>query len=69
MFLCKRDHDHYACLGHSDHDMTDSWGSKEGESVEMPPWTSGGQVLACFRSLVDRLPEEAALKGRGIQEG
>lgn len=69
MFLCKHDHDHYASLKHGDHDTIESWGSEEGESVEMPPWASGGQVLASFGSLVDGVAEEAALKGKGIQEG
>ncbi|GAB0183186.1 hypothetical protein GRJ2_000783900 [Grus japonensis] len=58
------------CLGHNDHEMIgfDSWRSKEGD------WQNCclGVLEAdfgMFRRVVDRVPWEAVLKGKGVQEG
>ena len=44
---------------------------KSGEgSVKLLSWTSGGRAdFELFRTLVVRVPWEAVLKGRGVQEG
>ncbi|KAK4830584.1 hypothetical protein QYF61_011819 [Mycteria americana] len=60
-------------LGHSDHKMIrvfDSWRSKEEEEVSRTATLNFWRAdFGLFRSLVDRVPWEAVLKGKGVQEG
>ncbi|KAK4815884.1 hypothetical protein QYF61_009935, partial [Mycteria americana] len=58
-------------LGLSDHDVIrvlDSWRSKEGvrKTTTVDFWREDFDL---FRSLVDRVPWEAVLRGKGVQEG
>ncbi|PKU26822.1 adaptin ear-binding coat-associated protein 1 [Limosa lapponica baueri] len=59
------------CLGHSDHEITEVLivGEARREVSRTATLDFQREDFGLFRSLVERMPWEAVLKGKGIQEG